>query len=203
MDSVGRLLPNLSPPHFCLWPVRAMYIDSVCNSFPSVLLFKMVSMISFRPSFSVDLQSRIKANFHGWFKMVFWSPPSITGMFGTQVQTPFFLLAQLRCELLVHTSHILPSEFPALSSAGYSHPSSLLWNLRRTWHLSELKWTCCNFSLKEILFKKKILAASKVLVNQHIHKYPEFNFSRGKNNEKLKHLSCTLIIYLMSGICTA
>lgn len=54
------------------------------------------------------------------------------------------------CEFLAHASHIWPSMFAALSSAGYSLPSSFLWSLLRTRRLSELKWTCCNVSPKEI-----------------------------------------------------
>lgn len=146
---MGRLRkPTVSPPQFCLWPVRAMYIDSVCNSF-HLYCFLIDSMVSFRPSPSVDLQSRIKANLHGGLKWSSGRPISHRCIFSTHVQTAFFLLAHLRSELLVHTSHILHNKLTALSAAGYSHPTSLVWNLQRTQNLSKLKWTRCNFSLKK------------------------------------------------------
>ena len=49
-----------------------------------------------------------------------------------------FPLAHLGYESLIHASYILLSKLTALSSTGYSHPTSLLWNFQGTQNLSEL-----------------------------------------------------------------
>lgn len=130
-----------------LWPDRALYIDSV-GKFAFVLLFKIDSMISFRPSPSVDLQSRIKANLHGWFKMDFWLPHQ------SQVYSAL-TCRQLAFLWLLWDVNYWSTEvtFCTVSSLLYSHPTSLVWNSQRTQNLSESKWTRCNFSLKETSLK--------------------------------------------------
>ena len=128
-----------------------------------------------------------------------WSPSGhlISHRYIQQPNAVSFPLAHLGYESLIHASYILLSKLTALSSTGYSHPTSLLWNFQGTQNLSELKLTHRN-SLKEISFKE-ILDISKILMNQHIHKYCSNIISpRKRNNENLKYFSCALMIFFWS-----
>ena len=183
----------------CQWchPNISSSVSSCPQSFPALRID--LNMISFRSSLCgiSNLESK-----QVWMVSLKWSPSGhpISHRYIQQPNAVSFPLAHLGYESLIHASYILLSKLTTLSSTGYSHPTSLLWNFQGTQNLSELKLTHCNFSLKEILFKE-ILDISKILMNQHIHKYCSNIISpRKRNNENLKHFSCALMIFLMSSI---